>query len=427
MEQLRKERIDRGIKVRTEGIYAISSIREISYLIFPRLFFIIGLLALPILMPTLYWKRVISITCVYALLALGYDLLSGFVGLVCLGEALFIGIGGYFSAILDVYFGLSLSLSIIIATIAGAIFCTLILLPCLPLRGVYFSIITLMYPLTFSRIIEATGILGGTDGITDLKGIPHIWIELYMLCIILIISLFLLRRIVNEDIGIVFRGIKDNDQAVKASGINITEYKVFALFISSILGTFAGAFLVHIYMWAGISLFAIDFSILPIAAAVIGGGGTFSGPVLGSFILIPISEILREFGAFRIVFYSLILTGFIIVKSAKFKLLMPRKYGALKSSVKFKFNYLTSTVAPAASNSVLAASASSFEIPSLTTAPASSAIAFASFNPKPVNALTALITLIFLSPALLIITSNSVFSSPASAPPAAAPPATATG
>ena len=326
MEQLRKERIDRGIKVRTEGIYAISSIREISYLIFPRLFFIIGLLALPILMPTLYWKRVISITCVYALLALGYDLLSGFVGLVCLGEALFIGIGGYFSAILDVYFGLSLSLSIIIATIAGAIFCTLILLPCLPLRGVYFSIITLMYPLTFSRIIEATGILGGTDGITDLKGIPHIWIELYMLCIILIISLFLLRRIVNEDIGIVFRGIKDNDQAVKASGINITGYKVFALFISSILGTFAGAFLVHIYMWAGISLFAIDFSILPIAAAVIGGGGTFSGPVLGSFILIPISEILREFGAFRIVFYSLILTGFIIVKSEGLIPYFERKY-----------------------------------------------------------------------------------------------------
>jgi len=129
VEQLRKERIDRGINVRTEGIYAISSIREISYLLFPRLLFIIGLLILPILMPTLYWKRVISITCAYALLALGYDLLSGFVGLVCLGEALFIGIGGYFSAILDVYFGFPLFLSIITATIAGAIFCTLILFP----------------------------------------------------------------------------------------------------------------------------------------------------------------------------------------------------------------------------------------------------------------------------------------------------------
>jgi len=96
-----------------------------------------------------------------------------------------------------------------------------------------------------------------------------------------------------------------------------------------------------------------------------------------------------------------------------------------------KVNYLTSTVAPAASNSVLAASASSFdassfEIPALTTAPASSAIAFASLSPKPVNPLTALITLIFLAPASFKITSNSVFSSAASAAPPAAP-ATATG
>jgi branched-chain amino acid transport system permease protein len=326
LEQLRKERIDRGIKVRTEGIYAISSLREIAYLLFPRISFIFGVLVLPLLMPTLYWKRVISIVCIYTLLALGYDLLAGFVGLVCLGEALFVGIGGYLTAILDVYFGLSCPFSIIVGTIAGAIFCTLILLPCLPLRGVYFSIITLMYPLTFSRIIEATGILGGTDGITDIKGISNIWIELYTLCILIILSLFLLRRLVNEDIGIVLRGIKDNDQTVRASGIDVTRYKALALFISSVLGTLAGSFLVHIYMWAGVSLFAIDFSILPMAAAVVGGSGTLSGAVLGSFLLIPISEILREFGAFRIVAYALILTGFIVVKSEGLMPYIERKY-----------------------------------------------------------------------------------------------------
>jgi len=129
--QLRRERIDRGIKVRTEGIYAISSFWEIGYLLFPRLLFIFGLLILPLLMPTLYWKRVISIVCIYGLLAIGYDFLAGFVGLVCLGQALFVGVGGYFSAILDMYFKLSLPASIAIATICGAIFSTLILLPCL--------------------------------------------------------------------------------------------------------------------------------------------------------------------------------------------------------------------------------------------------------------------------------------------------------
>ena len=56
-------------------------------------------------------------------------------------------------------------------------------------------------------------------------------------------------------------------------------------------------------MWAGLSLFALDFSIIPIAAVVIGGGGTLVGAVIGRFILVPLSEFLRFFGTFRIVIY----------------------------------------------------------------------------------------------------------------------------
>ena len=87
-------------------------------------------------------------------------------------------------------------------------------------------------------------------------------------------------------------------------------------------------------MWAGISLFAIDFSILPIAASVIGGSGTLSGPILGSFILIPISELLREFGPFRIVFYALILTGFTVLKTEGLIPYLERKYHQFERWVK---------------------------------------------------------------------------------------------
>jgi branched-chain amino acid transport system permease protein len=79
-------------------------------------------------------------------------------------------------------------------------------------------------------------------------------------------------------------------------------------------------------MWAGISLFALDFSIIPIAATVIGGGGTIVGPVLGCLILVPISELLREFGTLRIVFYSLILVGFIVFRSEGIMVFGERKY-----------------------------------------------------------------------------------------------------
>jgi len=161
----RRERLDRGIKVRTEGIYAVSSWKEVAYLALPRLILIVGLLLLPLLIPSLYWKRVVSIAAIYALLALGFDFLAHFVGLVSLGGALFIGVGGYTAALLNKSLGLSPVFTIPMATIGGAIICTILLLPALPLRGVYFAIVTLMYPLALMRIIEALNIFGGTDGI----------------------------------------------------------------------------------------------------------------------------------------------------------------------------------------------------------------------------------------------------------------------
>ena len=82
IEERRKERLDRGIKVRTDGIYAIMSLRELSYLTMPRLVLIVGLLILPLVMPSMYWQRVISIVCIYSLLALSFDFLAHFLGLV---------------------------------------------------------------------------------------------------------------------------------------------------------------------------------------------------------------------------------------------------------------------------------------------------------------------------------------------------------
>lgn len=326
IEERRKERLDRGIKVRTEGIYAISSWEEMGYLLLPRLALICGMLAIPLAIPSLYWQRVISIVCIYSLLALGFDFLAHFVGLVSLGGAFFIGTGGYIAAISNTSFGLPPAVTIPVATIVGAGICTLLLYPCLPLRGVYFAIVTLMYPLVLARIIEALDILGGTEGILGVASFPNRWIEQYGILVIVIVSLFGLRRLVNEDIGLVFRGVKDNDQAVRASALNINLYKSIAVFIASALGCLAGAYLVHIYMWSGISQFALDFSIIPIAATVIGGGGTLVGPILGCFILVPISELLRAFGTLRIVFYSLILVAFIVFRSEGIMVYAQRKY-----------------------------------------------------------------------------------------------------
>ncbi len=323
----RKERLDRGIKVRADGIYAISHWTEIAYLLTPRLLFIVGLLLAPvILMPFPYWQRVLSIVCIYALLAISFDFLANYVGLVSLGGALFMGVGGYTAALLNSHFGLPPAVTVPVATVLGGIICTIVLLPCLPLRGVYFAIVSLMFPLLAGRIIEALDIFGGTDGIMGIDGFSSGWVEQYVLIGSVLAAVFILRRLVDEDVGLVFRGVKDNDQAVKASGINITTYKAFGVFISSMLGCLGGACLAHIYMWAGISQFALDFSIIPIAATVVGGGGTLIGSVIGCIILVPISEILRDFGTLRIAVYAIILTAFIVFKSEGIMMYGTRKY-----------------------------------------------------------------------------------------------------
>jgi branched-chain amino acid transport system permease protein len=191
-----------------------------------------------------------------------------------------------------------------------------------------------MYPLLFTRIVEATNILGGTNGISGMDGFSNQYVEHYVIILMIIVFLFGMRRFVNQDIGLVLRGVKDNDQSVRASGIDVTRMKVLAVFVAALIGCFGGAYMAHLYMWAGISLFALDFSIIPIASVVIGGGGTLVGAIIGSFILVPLSEILRAFGTFRIVIYCVILTAFIVFKSEGLMIYMQRKYHQFERWVK---------------------------------------------------------------------------------------------
>ena len=110
--------------------------------------------------------------------------------------------------------------------------------------------------------------------------------------------------------------------AVGAKAITIRQ----AVFIAGCIGAFTGAFMTHVYMFVGMPVFALDYSILPIAAAVVGGPGTLAGASLGAFILVPLSEVLREFGGLRIVFYGVFLVIFIVALPEGIFHFIQRKY-----------------------------------------------------------------------------------------------------
>jgi branched-chain amino acid transport system permease protein len=284
------------------------------------------LLLFPVFSPNPYVLRIFELTCASAIIALSWDFLVSSVGLVSLGHALFFGLGGYIAASFSAYLGFPIFLTIPIAMVGGAAISTLLILPCLRLRGIYFALVTLIYPLLLVRVIEATAILGGTLGITDVEGFPNYLVEVYLVVIALLISFFGLRRLLNEDIGMVLRAIRDNDQMVRASGINVTSYRALGVFISSMMTSFAGAYVAHLYMFVGLPHFGLDYSIFPIAATIVGGIGTISGPLIGSFLLLPASEALRALGPLRIVLYALLLVVFIVGKPEGIMSYLQRKY-----------------------------------------------------------------------------------------------------
>ena len=108
----------------------------------------------------------------YALLAISWDMLIC-AGLVSLGQSLFYGIGSYIAGVLNHYWGWSPLLTIPAATLMGGLLCTMLLLPVLRLRGIYFAMVTLVLPLMLARLVEATRILGGTEGLTGLDRFPQ--------------------------------------------------------------------------------------------------------------------------------------------------------------------------------------------------------------------------------------------------------------
>lgn len=324
MKQRRKERIDRGIKARSDDVFALTSYREMLYVALPPALPVIALLVLPLVLPQ-YWQKVFISTCIFALLAMSWDFLVS-VGMVSLGQALFFGVGAYVAGILDRYAGFPIWMTIPAATVFGAVLCTIVLLPVLRLRGVYFSMVTLVIPLMLERIVEATGVFGGTEGLAGLKSFPNQWVEAYFAAFAVLVVLFGFRRLMTTDYGLVLQAIRDNDRAVMSGGINIYWLRAQALFVAGCVGAFCGACMTHVYMFVGMPAFALDYSILPLASAVVGGMGTFAGSLLGAFILVPLSEALRGIGGLRTVIYALCLVVFIVALPEGIFHYLQRKY-----------------------------------------------------------------------------------------------------
>jgi len=254
------------------------------------------LLAIPILTPSPYLLRILTSASVLAIFAASWDLLVGRTGQISLGHALFFGIGAYSTALLFKYYGLPLWVTIPSAVLIGVIVALLIGFPCLRVKGPYLALVTMAFPLILSSIVKWTPLLPVFEGEYGIRRLPSFFpflpigdqriAEYYLSLILLVVSSVILYKVANSKTGIVFISILDDEVASKASGINVTRYKLMAFGISGLFASLAGCIQAHLLTVANPPVFALTWSFMPIVVTFLGGMGTIYGPLAGAYIYI---------------------------------------------------------------------------------------------------------------------------------------------
>ncbi len=272
------------------------------------LFFMV-LLILPAVTQDPYLLRILILTGIFAILAASWDLLSGFTGQMNFGHALFFGVGAYAAALLNQNVHIppwgSIPLGGLAAVLAGLI----IGIPCLRLKGTYLALTTLAFPIILMGIVFAfPNITGGELGISGLDRIARSRIANYYIVIVLMLVLCtIMWKITDSNTGIIFHAIREDEVAVRASGINTTRYKLLAFSLSGFFAGISGGLYAHFMRIAGPSTLEVSLSFTVVIWAIFGGVVTIYGPVGAVFILFPMLEFFRFWPEYRTLMFAVII------------------------------------------------------------------------------------------------------------------------
>jgi len=261
-----------------------------------------------------YWVRVITTIFMYAVIAQGMNLMSGYMGYLPFGNAMFFGIGAYVTAI-GMSKGLPFLLVVPLAAITAILFSIILGLPVLRLRGHYFAIATIgMSGAILSVVQNATEITGGAMGTTlpiidKAPGVVYNYFYLAMLALMVITSLCL-HFVIKSKLGFGIRSIKANEDAANSMGINTTYHKVVAWAISALFTSIAGALYAYWMSFIGPDeVFDVMIAVNTIVIMLIGGAGSILGPIIGAFIV----ELFAEVAWSAFLEYHLAVLGIIII------------------------------------------------------------------------------------------------------------------
>jgi branched-chain amino acid transport system permease protein len=249
-----------------------------------------------------YYQVVGARIMVFALAAVGLNLILGFGALVSMGHALYVGLGAYTVAVLShygvgngwVHLATALTISVACAALIGAV--------CLRATGVAFIMITLAFAQMFYFLAIGLRAFGGDEGLPialrsrfgplDLSDATTLY---YVTFAVLMITLLAMHRMVHARFGVVLRGTKSNERRMRALGFPVRRYKLAAYVLSALICTLAGLLLANLTRFASPSYMAWNVSGELIVMVILGGLGTVIGPVVGAGVWIALEEALTSF------------------------------------------------------------------------------------------------------------------------------------
>ncbi|MEM8812483.1 MAG: branched-chain amino acid ABC transporter permease [Pseudomonadota bacterium] len=238
---------------------------------------------------------------IFAIAAVSLNLILGYGGMISFGHAAYIGIGAYevgIPAYYEIYNGLiqiplAVAICALFALITGAI--------SLRTKGVYFIMITMAFAQMAFFTMVSLDEYGGDDGLTIFlrSEIPGIDLEdnlvLFLICYIsLLVVLFIVHRLVNSRFGMVIRGSKSNEQRMLAIGYNTYVYRLTAYVIAGAICGYAGALYANFSSFISPDAMYWNRSGELMFMVILGGAGTFFGPIYGTAVFLLLEEVLSS-------------------------------------------------------------------------------------------------------------------------------------
>jgi len=276
---------------------------------------LVAAVLLPFISTDPYLLQIFTSAWLFAMLALSITLVTGVAGQISLGQAGFLAIGGYASALLSMRLGLPVELSLILGAILAAAVGTLLTWPVFRLRSQYVALATLGVGEVINQIVLTwedltNGPLGLSNipplsffGLPITQNAPIYWAALALL----VVSALFQWRLMRSHLGRTWRALRDDEVAARAFGIVPNRYKALAFIAGGLVAGLSGAFTAHMYSYINNETFAATTSILGLTMVILGGMGNMAGAVVGAVALTALPELFRPLADARYLIYGLVL------------------------------------------------------------------------------------------------------------------------